>query len=127
MTPTKQYYKNAAETVIKNLKKRNMEGYYAETREEAVAIALSLMPEGASIGWGGSVTLKECGLMDAIQGGRYNIIDRDEAKTPEEAKEAYTKIFNADFFLSESKTPFIPIKAACQSASIWSIMHPSAT
>ena len=99
MTPTKQYYKNAAETVIKNLKKRNMEGYYAETCEDAVAIALSLMPEGSSIGWGGSVTLSECGLMDAVKSGKYNIIDRDEAKTPAEAKELYTKIFNADFFL----------------------------
>ena len=76
MTPKKQYYKNAAETVIKNLEKRRMEGYYCETKEEAVALALSLMPKGSSIGWGGSMTLTESGLMDAIKNGDYELIDR---------------------------------------------------
>lgn len=99
MTPTKQYYRNAAETVIKNLKKRRMAGYYCETREEAVALALSLMPEGSSIGWGGSVTLTESGLMDAIKNGKYEIIDRDSAKTPEESKVVHQRIFGADYFL----------------------------
>ena len=38
MPNTKEYNRTVAETVIKNLKKRNMEGYYAETSEEAVKI-----------------------------------------------------------------------------------------
>lgn len=99
MTPTKEYYKNAAQTVIKNLKKRRMEGYYCETREEAVSLALSLMPEGSSIGWGGSVTLTESGLMDAIGGGKYELIDRSVAKTKEENKAIHAKIFGCDYFL----------------------------
>ena len=99
MTPTKEYYRNAAQTVIKNLKKRRMDGYYCETREEAVKLALSLMPEGSSIGWGGSVTLSECGLMDAIGGGKYELIDRSVAKTAEENKAVHAKIFGCDYFL----------------------------
>jgi hypothetical protein len=99
MPNTKEYNKTVAATVIKNLAKRNMEGYYAETREDAVKIALSLMPEGASIGWGGSVTLSECGLMDAIKNGKYELINRDTAKTPEESKAVHTRIFTSDFFL----------------------------
>lgn len=99
MTPTKEYYRTAAATVIKNLKKRNMDGYYCETSEDAVRLALSLMPEGSSIGWGGSMTLSECGLMDAIKGGRYELFDRSLAKTAEENKEVHAKIFTADFFL----------------------------
>ena len=99
MTPTKEYYRNAAQTVIKNLKKRRMDGYYCETREEAVKLALSLIPEGSSIGWGGSVTLSECGLMDAIGGGKYELIDRSVAKTAEENKAVHAKIFGCDYFL----------------------------
>ena len=99
MPNTKEYNKTVAATVIKNLAKRNMEGYYAETREDAVKIALSLMPEGSSIGWGGSVTLSECGLMDAIKNGKYELINRDTAKTPEESKAVHTRIFTSDFFL----------------------------
>ena len=99
MPNTKEYNKTVAATVIKNLTKRNMEGYYAETCEDAVKIALSLMPEGSSIGWGGSVTLSECGLMDAIKNEKYELIDRNTAKTPEENKAIHAKIFTADFFL----------------------------
>lgn len=99
MTPKKQYYKTVADTVIKNLARRRMEGYYCETSEEAVQKALSLIPEGSSIGWGGSMTLQECGLMDAIKNGKYNIIDRSLAKTPEEQKKVHSEIFGADFFL----------------------------
>ena len=38
-----------AETVIKGLKSRNMSGYYAENREEALKIALELIPESAEV------------------------------------------------------------------------------
>ena len=34
-----------AQTVIKGLRSRNMEGYYAADREEALRLALSLIPE----------------------------------------------------------------------------------
>ena len=66
MSPKEFAKENMANTIIKNMKKKNMEGYYCATSAEAVEKALSLMPEGASLTWGGSVTLAECGLMDAI-------------------------------------------------------------
>lgn len=99
MTPKQKYYENAAETIIKNLKKRRMEGFYCATKEEAVKKALEIMPEGAVIGWGGSMTLEESGLMDAVRGAEYKIIDRDKAKTEEERKEVFAKIVNCDYFL----------------------------
>lgn len=99
MTPKQQYYENAAATIIKNLEKRQMEGYYCATSEEAVKKALELMPEGASIGWGGSMTLAETGLMDAIREANYRIIDRETAKTPEEQRKIYGEICCSDFFL----------------------------
>lgn len=102
MSAKQEYYKNIAETVIKNLAKRRMEGYYCESSAEAVKLALSLMPKGSSIGWGGSVTLSECGLMDAISNGDYKLLDRSLAKSKEEQKEIYGKIFGADFFLTST-------------------------
>lgn len=99
MTPKQKYYENAAETIIKNLKKRRMEGFYCATKEEAVKKALELMPKGASIGWGGSMTLEESGLMEAVRSAEYAVIDRDAAKTDEERKEVFAKIVNCDYFL----------------------------
>lgn len=91
-----------AATIIENMKRKNMEGYYCATAEEAVEKALSLMPEGSSITWGGSVTLKESGLMDAIHEKNYQLIDRASAKTPEESRAIYGQMVCADYFLTSS-------------------------
>lgn len=99
MTPKQQYYENIAATLIKNLARRQMEGFYCPDKESAVKKALELMPEGASVAWGGSMTLAETGLLSAVKAGPYQVIDRDSAKTPEERRALYGQICCADFFL----------------------------
>ena len=99
MSPKEIANQNLANTIIKNMAQKNMEGYYCATSAEAVEKALSLMPEGASVTWGGSMTLTECGLMDALKTANYEIIDRDTAKTPEEARVMYSKQVMADYYL----------------------------
>ena len=99
MSPKEIANQNLANTIIKNMEKKNMEGYYCATSAEAVEKALSLMPEGSSVTWGGSMTLTECGLMDALKTANYEIIERDTAKTPEEARLMYAKQVMADYYL----------------------------
>ena len=48
-----------AQTVIKGLQSRNMSGYYAATREEALSLALSLIPEGSTATMGGGVSVEK--------------------------------------------------------------------
>ena len=99
MTPVDMNHLNAAQTIIKGLQKRQMEGYYAQTAREAVQTALSLMPEGSSVGWGGSMSLSESGLMDALKEKDLRIIDRALAVTPEEKQELSRQLITADTFL----------------------------
>ena len=75
------------ERVVKALESRNMDAYYAETKEEAVQKALEWIPEGSTINMGGASSVHECGLIDAIKSGNYNFCDRDKAATPEEKQE----------------------------------------
>ena len=84
-----------AEKVIKGLQSRNMTGYYAETREQAKQIALSLIPEGSSIAMGGTMSAVEIGLVDALKSGNYHFIDRS-------APGAKLAAYDADFFLSSA-------------------------
>ena len=86
-----------AQTVIKGLESRNMSGYYAADREEALKIALSLIPEGSSVTMGGGVSVAEIGLVDAMKNGNYNFIDRNEYK---DMREAYLLAYDADVFLA---------------------------
>lgn len=99
MSFIKQSNANAAATIIKGLQKRNMEGYFCETSKDAVEKALSLMPEGSVISWGGSASISECGLMDAINDKNYTLIDRMAAVTPQEKREIFAKTVMADYYL----------------------------
>ena len=60
-----------AQKTIKGLESRNMTGYYAGTKEEALEIALGLIPEGASVSMGGAMSAHEIGLVKAIKEGKY--------------------------------------------------------
>ncbi len=90
-------YELLADKIIKGLESRNMTGYYAATREEALAKALEIIPEGSSIGMGGCVSAAEIGLVDAIKNGKYRFIDRSQYA---DQREAYLKTCDADFFLA---------------------------
>ena len=89
----------AAERVIRNLERRHMEGYYAKDKAETQRIALSLIPEGSTVGWGGSFSIEEIGLKAAVKEGNYTFIDRDTAKDPAERDELMKKCLLADVFL----------------------------
>ena len=88
-----------ADRVIKGLESRNMCGYYAETKEDALKKALELIPEGSTIGWGGSVSVSEIGLRDAVLNGNYTVYNRDAAKSLEEKRDLEIKTFGCDYFL----------------------------
>ncbi|MBQ9593700.1 MAG: lactate utilization protein, partial [Lachnospiraceae bacterium] len=85
-----------AQTVIKGLTSRNMTGYYAKDKEEALSLALSLIPEGSTITMGGGMSVAEIGLVDALKKGNYNYIDRNEI---EDRRAAYLAAYDADVYL----------------------------
>ena len=68
-----------AQTIIKGLEKRNMVGVFCETKDDALTKALSYIEEGSSVTCGGSMSISEIGLMDAVKYGNYEIIDRSVA------------------------------------------------
>ena len=102
MSYKSEAYAKTAETVMKKFEKRGMTAFYCPTTEEAKEKILSLMEKGASITWGGTESMKEAGVMDAIRNGDYELIDRSTAKTPEEQRALYGKMVCADYFLTST-------------------------
>lgn len=85
-----------AESVIKGLESRNISGYYAASKEDALKQALELIPEGSTIAMGGCASAHEIGLIKALEDGNYNYIDREKMG----AREGLMAAYDADFFLS---------------------------
>ena len=67
--------KRMAENVICNLKKRNIEGIYCRDKKEAVETVLSLIEPGASIGWGGSASIRELGILVELETSGHEMRD----------------------------------------------------
>ena len=88
-----------ASQVIKGLESRNMSGYYASDRDEALKIALSLIEKGSTVTMGGAMSAREIGLVDALKNGDYNFIDRDQEK---DKRAAMLAAYDADVFLSSA-------------------------
>ena len=86
-----------AQKVIKGLESRNMSAQYAATREEALKLALEMIPEGSTVTMGGGMSVREIGLFDALKSGNYNFIDRD---LYEDKREAMLLAYDADFYLA---------------------------
>ena len=86
-----------AQKVIKGLGTRNMTGYYAASQEEALQLALGLIPEGSSVTMGGGESVRAIGLRDAVKEGNYHFIDREEA---EDRRAAMLAAYDVDVYLA---------------------------
>ncbi len=98
--PKKMYYDKRGEILVKNLTSHGFEAYYCENKEAALAKALELIPKDATVGWGGAMSAQQIGLLDAMNEGQYNAIDRDKAPNPEEREKAMRACLQADYFIT---------------------------
>mgnify|MGYP001860198425 CR=1 FL=1 len=102
MTPKEMYNEINAKKIIENLEKRNMQGFFVKTKEEALQKALELIPNKSTICWGGSQSIIQIGLVDALSNGDYQVFDRAKANNQEEIDEIYRKAFTSDFYLASA-------------------------
>ena len=73
--------------------------HHAATAKEAADIVMSLIPEGASVGFGGSVTVRDMGLYEALQPDHPV---HWHWKNDEPKPEVFTLAANADVYLTSS-------------------------
>ncbi len=85
---------------IKALEKNNMNAFYVENRCKAVELVDSMLSEGSAISFGGSVTLKESGILEYLRNGNYTLLDREAEGA--DAQKIYRDAFNADFYFTSS-------------------------
>lgn len=103
MSPIEIRNEKAAGKVIKNLARRNIEAFYCPTAQEAVEKVLEMIPQGSSITWGGSMSIRDIGIPAALaEAGKYEVYDRDKAPDRAAATEIYLKAFTCDYYLSSA-------------------------
>jgi len=91
-----------AKEIIEILKEKDFDAVYAENAEMAKKIVMDMIPDGATVAVGGSVTLSETGIMDGLTSGRYSFIDRFNTPSFEVALDRYREAFTADYFVTST-------------------------
>lgn len=88
---------------IDALQKNNMNGYCVESEEELIAKINQIVPEGATVSCGGSVTLNSTNVIEHLKTGRFNFLDRDkEGITVEEKNKICREVFFADAYFTST-------------------------
>ena len=101
--------------ILEQLKKRNMNGYFSNDRKDAVSQALQLIPSGSTVGFGGSVTLEQIGILDTLRSSHdIKLLDRTQLSSASDIRNLYLKMYCSDIFLS-STNAIIKNNAAVQS------------
>jgi hypothetical protein len=96
-------YKSHTDEIIRNLKRRNMDGIYFEKIEQAVASILKMIPDGSLVGLGGSESIIESGLIDALRKKNIMLLDRyKESVSEEEVWEMRMRGMLADIYIASS-------------------------
>jgi hypothetical protein len=85
---------------IHAIDKNNMEGIYAQDREEALNEILKRIPPNATVSHGGSCTLQEVGINEILSKGQYRYLRREIATNEEEEHDIQIKSFSSDVYLT---------------------------
>ena len=99
MTLKQNYNALLSQKLIEEFQKRNLEGYYCETKDDALKTTLELLPKNAVISCGGSATLDEIGLIAALKNGAYHFLDPRSGTDAKEMDDLAHQALNADYFL----------------------------
>ena len=103
MTPNEQRNERLGAKMVKAMQRRHFDAYYCATASEAKAKVNELIPDGASVTWGGTMTVRDMDSPKMLQErDTLKVWDRDKVETPEEKQEMYLRAFQADYYLSSA-------------------------
>ncbi|MFO7882383.1 MAG: lactate utilization protein [Kosmotogaceae bacterium] len=92
-------YKSLSEVLIKNFKERAIKAEFFSDAESAKEKVKTLLQKGSSVAVGGSITLKETGILELLRNGDYDFKDRYAATTEEEKRKVSLENYHVEYFL----------------------------
>ena len=97
------FYGCQVERTLKALEKNNFDARYVATPGEALKVIFAVIPEGATVGVGGSQTLVQIGFFEEAEKRLFKLMNPSPAAlSPEEFIAERRKILLCDVFLASS-------------------------
>ncbi|MCG1013074.1 lactate utilization protein [Tepidanaerobacter sp. GT38] len=102
MSVKAKFYEPRCQKAVKALIKNGFDAIYVPTKEEAVKKALELVPPNATVGVGGSVTVRELGIVDELRARGHVIFDHHLGSTAEEKNRIRKAQLTCDVFFAST-------------------------
>lgn len=91
-------YLERGKVLVQRLKDKGFEAQIVEHKEDVLSVVMGLIPKDDVVAWGGSVTMAQCGVIDAVRKER-KVIDRDKVESLEAKKQIMREALLCDTFL----------------------------
>ena len=98
----KTLYEKKIERAVKALNANNMDAHFVQDREELLELVKRLVPKGATVASGGSMTLNETGVYDLLMGGDYDFYYRGRVGGDGKPMDVFRQAFLCDWFFVSS-------------------------
>ena len=100
------YDEQMVDRTLKALRRNGFEALYASDKREAASVVLEMVPVDALVGLGGSVTLREIGIPEALKARGHRVADHWEAREKGalagEILEIRRQQLNSDVFITST-------------------------
>lgn len=96
------YIQARCSTAVEAMRKREMDARFFPGREGAVQAVLEIIPPDADVGCGGSVTLRQTGLLEALRERGNAVLAHEAGMDFEEAMKTRREAIRSPYYLSSS-------------------------
>ncbi|MGM0166174.1 hypothetical protein IGI39_001132 [Enterococcus sp. AZ135] len=93
-------YRATALSLSKKLERRNFQSIICQNLVEAKEQALQIIASKKSVAFGGSITVEQSGIIEALYNRGQPMIDREKTSSPEERHQVMKQALTADYFLT---------------------------
>lgn len=101
MKVKRQYFKMLGNNIIKSLEKNGFKAQVVPSKKEALEKVLGMISKNEVVGIGGSVTLRQIGLVEALK-ERGNVVHAHWETQPQKRPEVRKKEITSDVFVSST-------------------------
>mgnify|MGYP002407474610 CR=1 FL=1 len=97
----REHWKVLGATLVRSLTAKGFQAQYVPTKEEALAEVFRIIPEGATVGIPGSVTIREIGAVEGLRARGCTVIHHwDPSLTQEQRMQTLQDELLAQYFLT---------------------------
>lgn len=97
-----EYFESRCETAVKALEKRWFDARWFSNTERAIKAVMDVIPKGSRVGAGGSVTLRETGLLEALDSRGNQLVYHQPDMEFEESMAVRKEAITCKYFLCSS-------------------------